>query len=68
MALAQEAEIPELSGAEAAAITESNNQYIFRMSFGQQTSMPKIAHYIHDVLEGKEQMDLGQQRIRQGRP
>ena len=40
MALTQQAEIPEIVGGEAAAITLKNDPYVFRTSFGQQFSMP----------------------------
>ena len=53
MALTQVAEIPQIVGAEAAAITQAGNPYIFRTSFGQQFSMPKIANYIRDGLKAK---------------
>ena len=53
MALAQTAEIPEIVGGEAAAITQRGNQFVFRTSFGQQFSMPKIANYIRDGLKAK---------------
>jgi branched-chain amino acid transport system substrate-binding protein len=53
MALAQAAEVPQIIGAEAAAITQAGNPYIFRTSFGQQFSMPKIANYIRDGLKAK---------------
>src|SRR5207245_1670211 len=43
----------ELSGAEAAEITQAGNPYIFRTSFGQQMSMPKIANYLRDGLKAK---------------
>src|SRR5512137_2492242 len=51
MVLAQRAEIPQMTGAEAADITQLGNPYIFRTSFGQQMSMPKIANYIRDGLK-----------------
>ncbi len=54
MALAQQNEIPEIVGGEAAAITQRNNQFVFRTSFGQQFSMPKIANYIRDGLKAKK--------------
>src|SRR5215475_14390828 len=41
MALTQQAEIPEIFGCKAAAITQKNDPYVFRTSFGQQFSMPK---------------------------
>ena len=53
MALAQRAEIPQITGAEAADITQAGNPYIFRTSFGQQMSMPKIANYMRDGLKAK---------------
>ena len=54
MELTKQAEIPEFTGGEAAAITQRNNSYIFRTSFGQQFSMPKIANYIHDGIKAKK--------------
>jgi branched-chain amino acid transport system substrate-binding protein len=51
MLLTQQAEIPELVGGEAAAITQKGNPYVFRTSFGQQFSMPKIANYIRDGIK-----------------
>ncbi len=53
MILAQQAEVPQITGAEAAEITQMGNPYIFRTSFGQQMSMPKIANYIRDGLKAK---------------
>jgi branched-chain amino acid transport system substrate-binding protein len=53
MALTQQAEIPEIVGGEAAAITQKSDPYVFRTSFGQQFSMPKIANYIHDGVKAK---------------
>lgn len=53
MVLAQQAEVPQFTGAEAADITQMGNPYIFRTSFGQQMSMPKIANYIRDSLKAK---------------
>jgi branched-chain amino acid transport system substrate-binding protein len=53
MMLTQQAEIAEIVGGEAAAITQKNNPYVFRTSFGQQYSMPKIANYIRDGLKAK---------------
>jgi branched-chain amino acid transport system substrate-binding protein len=34
MELAKQAEIPEITGAEAAAVTQRGNGYVFRTSFG----------------------------------
>jgi branched-chain amino acid transport system substrate-binding protein len=53
MMLTQQAEIPEIVGGEAAAITQKGSGYIFRTSFGQQFSMPKIANYIRDGVKAK---------------
>jgi branched-chain amino acid transport system substrate-binding protein len=53
MQLTQAAEIPEIVGGEAATITMKGDPYVFRTSFGQQFSMPKIANYIHDGLKAK---------------
>jgi len=53
MILAQQAEVPQFTGAEAADITQMGNAYIFRTSFGQQMSMPKIANYVRDGLKAK---------------
>ncbi len=53
MQLSQQAEIPEIVGGEAAAVTQKGDPYVFRTSFGQQFSMPKIANYIHDKLKAK---------------
>jgi branched-chain amino acid transport system substrate-binding protein len=53
MLLTQQAEIPEIVGGEAAAITQKGDPYVFRTSFGQQFSMPKIANYIRDGVKAK---------------
>jgi len=53
MLLTQQAEIPEIVGGEAAAITQKGNPYVFRTSFGQQFSMPKIANYMRDGIKAK---------------
>jgi branched-chain amino acid transport system substrate-binding protein len=53
MILCQQAEVPQIVGAEAADITQMGNPYVFRTSFGQQMSMPKIANYIRDGLKAK---------------
>ncbi|MBR0752838.1 ABC transporter substrate-binding protein [Bradyrhizobium jicamae] len=53
MALTQQAEIPQIVGAEAADITTQGNPWVFRTSFGQQASMPKIANYLHDGMKVK---------------
>jgi branched-chain amino acid transport system substrate-binding protein len=53
MALTQQVEIPEIVGGEAAAITQKSDPYVFRTSFGQQFSMPKIANYMRDGVKAK---------------
>ena len=53
MAETKRAEIPNFTGGEAAAITKQGNPYIFRTSFGQQTSMPKVARYMAQNLKAK---------------
>jgi branched-chain amino acid transport system substrate-binding protein len=53
MALTEQAEVPQIVGAEAAQITQAGNPYVFRTAFGQQFSMPKIANYLHDELKAK---------------
>ena len=44
--LARQNEIAEFTGGEAASLTQQGNPYIFRTSFGQQFSMPKIVNYM----------------------
>jgi branched-chain amino acid transport system substrate-binding protein len=53
MTLAQQAEIPQFIGGEASDLTQLGDPYLFRTSYGQQASMPKIANYIHDVVKAK---------------
>ena len=53
MLLAQQAEIPQMTGAEAAEITQMGNDYIFRTSFGQQMSMPKMAAFVALGMKAK---------------
>ena len=53
MLLAQAAEIPQFTGAEAAEITQMGNDYIFRTSFGQQMSMPKMAVFVADGIKAR---------------
>ena len=51
--LAAEAGVAEIMGGEAADLTQRGNKFLFRTSFGQQSSMPKIAKYIADELKAK---------------
>jgi branched-chain amino acid transport system substrate-binding protein len=53
MQLAQAAEVPQIVGAEAAEITQMGNPYVFRTSFGQQMSMPKMAAFVADGMKAK---------------
>jgi len=46
MTESRRAEIPNWTGGEAAAVTAQGNPYIFRTSFGQASSFPKLAKYI----------------------
>jgi branched-chain amino acid transport system substrate-binding protein len=51
--IAAQAETPQIMGGEASDLTQQGNAYLFRTSFGQQVSMPKIANYIRDVVKAK---------------
>jgi branched-chain amino acid transport system substrate-binding protein len=47
------AEITNFTGGEAAVITQQGNPFVFRTSFTQSTSMPKLARYIKNDLKAK---------------
>jgi branched-chain amino acid transport system substrate-binding protein len=47
------AEVPNVIGGEAAAITEQGNPYVFRCSFTQAAAMPKVARYIQESVKAK---------------
>jgi branched-chain amino acid transport system substrate-binding protein len=53
MAETRRAEIPNFTSAEASSITAQGNPYVFRTSFSQLSSMPKIAKYMADVAKAK---------------
>jgi branched-chain amino acid transport system substrate-binding protein len=53
MAQTRNAKVPNFTGAEAAALTQQGNPYIFRTSLTQTTSMPKLARYIAGALKAK---------------
>ena len=53
MAETKRAEIPNFTGGEATPITQQGNPYIFRTSFTQASSMPKVARYIVNNLKAK---------------
>ena len=47
------AEVPNIIGGEAAAITQQGNPYVFRASFTQAAAMPKVARYMKDSVKAK---------------
>jgi branched-chain amino acid transport system substrate-binding protein len=51
--LAQQAGIAQIMGGEAAELTQAGNPYLFRTSFGQQSSMPKVARYMAEEMKAK---------------
>jgi branched-chain amino acid transport system substrate-binding protein len=51
--LAQQAGIAQIMGGEAAELTQAGNPFLFRTSFGQQSSMPKIAKYMAEEVKAK---------------
>jgi branched-chain amino acid transport system substrate-binding protein len=51
--LTNEAEVPQIMGGEAATLTAQGSKYLFRTSFGQNVSMPKIANYLRDEVKVK---------------
>lgn len=53
MAETKRAEIPNFTGGEATPITQQGNPYIFRTSFTQASSMPKVTRYIANNLKAK---------------
>ena len=51
--LTNEAQVPQVIGGEAANLTAQGSKYLFRTSFGQNVSMPKIANYLRDAVKAK---------------
>src|SRR6185503_14574443 len=51
--LTNEAKVPQVIGGEAATLTAQGSKYLFRTSFGQNVSMPKIANYLRDAVKAK---------------
>ena len=47
MAESKRGEVPNFTGGEAAAITAQGNPYVFRTSFGQSVSFPKLVRYVN---------------------
>lgn len=53
MAETRRAEVPNMIGGEAAAITQQGNPYVFRASFTQASAMPKVVRYIKEIVKAK---------------
>ena len=53
MQVAEQSEIPQFTGGEAASITQQGNPYIFRTSFSQALGMPKLANYLQNEIKAK---------------
>jgi branched-chain amino acid transport system substrate-binding protein len=53
MSETRRAEIPNFTGAAAAAITQQGNPYVIRTNSPQAQTMPKVARYIKDGLKAK---------------
>jgi branched-chain amino acid transport system substrate-binding protein len=51
--LTNEAQVPQIIGGEAANLTAQGSKYLFRTSFGQNVSMPKIANYLRDEVKAR---------------
>jgi branched-chain amino acid transport system substrate-binding protein len=49
----EKAQVPNWTGGEAASITQQSNPYVFRTSFTQATSMPKVARYMNQQAKVK---------------
>jgi branched-chain amino acid transport system substrate-binding protein len=53
MSETQRAGVTNFTGGEAASITQQGNPYVFRSSFTQLISMPKVSRYIRDTVKAK---------------
>jgi branched-chain amino acid transport system substrate-binding protein len=51
--LTNEAQTPQVIGGEAGNLTAQGSKFIFRTSFGQNVSMPKIAAYLSNDVKAK---------------
>lgn len=51
MSETQKAGVTNFTGGEAAGITQQGNPYVFRSSFTQLISMPKVSRYLKDVVK-----------------
>lgn len=54
MLVAQQAGIPQFTGAEAPNITAKDNPYIFRTAYGAQKGVPALTSYFTDTLKVKK--------------
>jgi len=41
--------VPNFTGGEGAAVTQQGNPFVFRTSFGQSVSFPKVARYLNSI-------------------
>lgn len=53
MSETQRAAVTNFTGGEAAGITQQGNPYVFRSSFTQLISMPKVARYIQNTVKAR---------------
>ncbi len=51
--LAEEAGVTQIMGGEAAELTQMGDKFLFRTSFGQQSTMPKVAKYMAEDMKAK---------------
>jgi len=51
MMVAQQAGVPQFTGAEAPGITQKDNNYIFRTAAGSQKGVPALTSYFKDTLK-----------------
>ena len=54
MLVAQQAGVPQFTGAEAPNITAKDNPYIFRTAYGAQKGVPALTSYFTDTLKVKK--------------
>jgi branched-chain amino acid transport system substrate-binding protein len=51
--LAADAGVTQIMGGEAAELTKMGDKFLFRTSFGQQSTMPKVAKYMAEDMKAK---------------
>ncbi len=51
--LAADAGVTQIMGGEAAELTQMGDKFLFRTSFGQQSTMPKVAKYMAEDMKAK---------------